>query len=214
MQLSDLILLTDTTGILTGEEKISVLGVNVAIQRETIRQRQIEFLQATMNPTDMKLMGITGRGKVLRAVSQTIGLNGEDVVPSDDQLERMHKQQEQQQAHGPVMEMVEKGVNEGVQQGIKKITTELTAGELAMQLGMPEGGATHLGTMPQQGQSPEGQEGEVGSQGTGGGSAQHDAAVGQGSRPPNRAGGGMAPQTHLFGQQAQGPNTKLSPGIG
>ena len=50
LQLADLIMLTDTTGLLTGEEKISVQGVQVAIQKETIRQRQIEFLQATNNP--------------------------------------------------------------------------------------------------------------------------------------------------------------------
>ena len=35
-QLADLILLTDTTGLLTGEEDIYVQGVNVAVQRETL----------------------------------------------------------------------------------------------------------------------------------------------------------------------------------
>lgn len=212
MQLQDLILLTDTSEILTGEEKISVLGVSVAIQRETIRQRQIEFLQATMNPTDMKIMGIRGRGVVLRSVSQTIGLNGEEVVPSEDQLERMQKIQEQEQSQGHMTEMVEKGVSQGVEQGVKRISTELVAGELANQLGMPEGKSTHIGTMPGQ-NTGDGNGGEVGSQGQGNGNPQHDAAVGQGSRQPNRAGAG-AQQTHVFGAQAQGPNAKLSPGMG
>ena len=57
LQLADLIMLTDTTGLFTGEEKISVQGVQVAIQKETMRQRQIEWLQATNNPTDMHIMG-------------------------------------------------------------------------------------------------------------------------------------------------------------
>src|SRR6185503_1234790 len=61
-QLMDLVLLTDTSGILTGEEKLSVQGVTVAIQRETIRQRQLEFLSATANPLDSKITGIKGRG--------------------------------------------------------------------------------------------------------------------------------------------------------
>ncbi len=212
MQLSDLILLTDTTGILSGEEHISVLGVNVAVQRETMRQRQLEYLQATNNPVDMKIMGIAGRGRVLRAISQDIGLNGEEIVPSDDQLERMHKQEQDQHAKGSVAQVVEEGVQKGVQQGIQRITTELTAGEIAAQIGMPEGGPTHIGTVP------EGQ-GEVGSHGQPptGGSSPKMAAHAQGDRQGALAGKGMGPRTSLFGQQA-GPGPagppRLSPGVG
>jgi hypothetical protein len=61
-QLVDLVLLSDTTGLLTGEENVSVQGVSVAIQRETQRQRQVEFLQSTANPIDMGIIGIKGRG--------------------------------------------------------------------------------------------------------------------------------------------------------
>lgn len=229
MQLSDLILLTDTSGILSGEESISVLGVSVAIQRETIRQRQIEYLQATMNPTDMKIMGISGRGKVLRAVSQTIGLNGEEVVPSDDMLDRMHHQEQQRQAQGPVLEMVEQGVQKGVQAGISRITTELTAGEIAAQIGMPEGNPTHIGTdaagfgPPQQGQ----QQGQPGQQQQGQPQRPatnnpsmdlgRSAAVGQGTKQGKLSQGGGAPRTALFSQGAgRGPagTPRLSPGMG
>lgn len=84
--LYDMIMLTDQTGILRGDESIQVLGVNVAIQRETQRQRQLEFLQITGNPIDLQITGIKGRAAVLRAVSQNIGLNGEEVVPPDDVL--------------------------------------------------------------------------------------------------------------------------------
>src|SRR5208337_1587714 len=76
LQLCDLVMMTDTTGLLTGEEKVSVQGVTVAIQRETVRQRQIEFAQATNNATDMKIIGLKGRANILRAVSGTIGLSG------------------------------------------------------------------------------------------------------------------------------------------
>jgi hypothetical protein len=200
LQLSDLILLTDTTGILTGEESISVLGVNVAIQRETIRQRQIEFLQATMNPTDQKIVGIKGRGAVLRAVSQTIGLNGEEVVPSDDQLEQMQKAEQQQQAQGPVMEQVQKGVARGVEAGIQTITKELTAGEIAAQIGMPEGMPTHIGTLPGTGGQPNG-------------SGSQDAAVGQGTKQGPLQGQG-GPQTHLVGSQPGAGAKPISAGIG
>lgn len=84
--LYDMIMLTDTTGILNGDENIRVMGVNVAVQRETQRVRQLEFLQMTANPIDMQIMGIPGRAKVLRAVSSEIGLDGEGIIPPDDEL--------------------------------------------------------------------------------------------------------------------------------
>jgi len=90
--LFDMIMLTDQSGMLTGQEAIRVKGVTVAIQRETERSRQIEFLQATANPIDMEIMGAEGRAVVLRKVSDNIGVDGEKVVPSEDDLKK--KQQE------------------------------------------------------------------------------------------------------------------------
>ena len=59
-------------------------GVVVAIQRETQRQRQLEFLQITANPIDMQITGVKGRASVLRAVADGIGLDGEEIVPPED----------------------------------------------------------------------------------------------------------------------------------
>lgn len=86
LMLYDMIMLTDTTGMLSGDENIRVMGVNVAVQRETQRTRQLEFLQATTNPMDAQIIGIQGRAKVLRAVASQIGLDGEGIVPPDDEL--------------------------------------------------------------------------------------------------------------------------------
>jgi hypothetical protein len=94
----DLIMLTDQTGLLQGDETIKVMGVNVAVQRETQRARQIEFLTATANPLDAQIMGAKGRAAVLRSVSKTIGLDGEEVVPNEDQIA---KQQAAQDAAPP-----------------------------------------------------------------------------------------------------------------
>lgn len=84
--LFDMIMLTDTSGLLSGEESIRVKGVNVAIQRETERSRQIEFLTATANPIDAGIIGPAGRAVVLRKVAQSIGIDGDQIVPSDDDL--------------------------------------------------------------------------------------------------------------------------------
>lgn len=84
--LYDMIMLTDTTGILNGDENIRVMGVGVAVQRETQRVRQLEFLQMTANPVDAQIIGIPGRAKLLRSVSNEIGLDGEGIIPPDDEI--------------------------------------------------------------------------------------------------------------------------------
>lgn len=94
VDLYDMVMLTDTTGMLRGDESIDVLGVNVAIQRETQRQRQLEFLQITANPIDLQITGIAGRAEVLRSVADGIGLQGASIVPSEEEIKA-------QQSGGP-----------------------------------------------------------------------------------------------------------------
>lgn len=92
--LYDMIMLTDESGVLTGEEQIRVRGVNVATQKETQRQRQLQFLQITANPIDAQIIGIVGRARVLRAVSGNLGLP-DDVVPDDQTLQQQMDAQRQ-----------------------------------------------------------------------------------------------------------------------
>lgn len=154
MQLSDLVLLSDTTGILTGAEDIYVQGVNVAVQRETQRQRQLEFLQHTANPMDMDIIGISGRGEVLRSVSQTIGLNGDKVVPSSEELQKRQAAKEKGKQQQDISDQVDKGIQAGVEQGVQKITAELTSGFLASKAQMPGDEGEMAG--PPQGVGPPG----------------------------------------------------------
>ena len=98
----DLIMLTDTSGLLTGDEQVSVRGVNVAIEKDTERQKQLQFLQITGNPIDAPIVGTVGRARVLRAVAQGLGLP-DDIVPDDQTLQAAQKQQAQQQAQQQAM---------------------------------------------------------------------------------------------------------------
>jgi hypothetical protein len=91
--LYDMIMLTDTSGMLTGEEEIKVNGVNVAMQKETERQKQLQFAQITANPMDMQVLGIPGRAKILRALSSSLGLP-DDIVPDDQTIENQVKAQQ------------------------------------------------------------------------------------------------------------------------
>jgi hypothetical protein len=89
--LFDMVMLTDQSGTLTGEEKVRVLGVSVAVQKETQRSRQLEFLQITANPIDSAIVGPKGRAAILRSVATTIGMPGEEIVPSAEQMDAMQK---------------------------------------------------------------------------------------------------------------------------
>ncbi len=217
LQLFDMILLTDTSGLLTGEESVSVQGVNVAIQRETQRQRQIEFLTTTANPLDQKIMGMAGRGKVLRSVADTIGLIGEEIVPDDDKLDQMQQAEEQNSQNASAIKAVNEGVDAGVKAGVQRITTEITSGLLGTDERLPMGPPTHIGTPPGQPSQPQqgGGPAQPGSQGTGGPGkpsapqgaptdTAHAAARAQGSQPSQISTGHIGPQTALIGN-SKGP---------
>ena len=210
LQLADLIMLTDTTGLLTGEERISVQGVSVAVQRETLRQRQIEFLQATNNPTDQHIIGLKGRAAVLRSVSRDIGLDGEEVVPPVEEIEKMQQQEEQQKSNGNLDQKVQEGIEQGVKAGVSRISTELTAGILAQHEQMPEGAPTHIGTPPGGPGGPVTQQGQM--------PHEQRAAQADGQEKP-RPGAGMGPTSGtVTGNMPHPPGPggppRVSPGVG
>jgi hypothetical protein len=96
--LYEMIMLTDQSGLLSGQEQVRVMGVQVAVQKETQRARQLEFLQTTANPLDSQIMGPKGRAAVLRSVSQTLGLDGQEIVPTDEEIEKQAQAAQMQQA--------------------------------------------------------------------------------------------------------------------
>jgi hypothetical protein len=204
-QLSDLVLLTDTTGILTGEEQIVVRGTTVAVQRETERQRQMEFLQHTNNPVDIDIMGMTGRGAVLRSVAGTIGLDGEIIVPPEEELQKKQQAKEQQAQQQALNQRVEQGIQQGVQTGVQKITSELTSGLLAAQATVPGGAPGGLAQPP--GAAPPG--------GPPGGPMAQQAAQAQGNQA-SQGNQAQGPQTNLTGSQKQppGPGGRPPPPVG
>jgi hypothetical protein len=208
-QLIDLVMLTDTTGLLTGEEDVSVEGVSVAIQRETERQRQVEFLQSTANPIDMGIIGIKGRGSILRSVSQTIGLDGDAIVPSDDELEKQQAAQQQGAEQQALDKRVEAGVQMGVQLGTQKIASELTAGLLAAHgAGQPGNGPQSGAPPPPPGGAPAGPPGSPAP----GGPMDQAARQAQGNQPSSMS-QAKSLQTNLVGNQSAPPGPGARPPV-
>jgi hypothetical protein len=100
--LYDMIMLTDQSGILTGEEQIRVKGSEVQAQRDTERQKQLQFLQITANPIDAPIIGEIGRARVLRAIAKDLGLP-DDIVPDDQTLQSQIDAQKRMQAAGQAL---------------------------------------------------------------------------------------------------------------
>jgi hypothetical protein len=90
-----MLMLTDTTGLLRGDEKIVVKGVSVAMQKDTDRMRRLEFLQITANPLDSQIVGTGGRAAILRTLAEDLGMPGDDIVPSEQELVAIQQQQQQ-----------------------------------------------------------------------------------------------------------------------
>jgi len=94
--LYDMVMLTDETGLLSGSEQIQVNGVVVALQKETESQKRLQFLQITANPLDAEIVGEVGRGRVLRALAQDLGLP-DDIVPDDEAIQQQTAAKKQAQ---------------------------------------------------------------------------------------------------------------------
>lgn len=87
-----------------GDCEIIPRGAVTLANREQLNVRRVEFLQATANPIDSQIVGLTGRAAILREVSKGLAMPVDDIVPSNEKLqvmEAMQKAQMQAQPAGP-----------------------------------------------------------------------------------------------------------------
>ncbi len=77
-----------------GDMTIQVTGPAKALIQEHQQVRRAEFLAATNNPTDMQIVGLGGRSKVLREIASGLGID--DVIPDEDSITSMQQQGEVQ----------------------------------------------------------------------------------------------------------------------
>lgn len=80
--LYDLVMLTDSSGLLRGDEQIKVNGVRNVLKQEQDRVRQLEFLQLTANQIDAPIIG-PRRAEILQQVANRIGLELDIPDPND-----------------------------------------------------------------------------------------------------------------------------------
>jgi hypothetical protein len=74
MQLYDFIMLTDSTGMLRGDENIVVDGVRQAAKQEQDLTRQLEFLNIVNNPNYQAMLGPSEMSTILQAIADNLGI--------------------------------------------------------------------------------------------------------------------------------------------
>jgi hypothetical protein len=81
-----------------GDCKAVPRGAAAILIKDSAQQRRIQFLGMTANPIDMQIIGIKGRAAVLREVSNSMELDTDEIVPSEEQLEQQQQQAQAAQA--------------------------------------------------------------------------------------------------------------------
>jgi len=86
---------------LKGDCEIIPRGAVTLANREQLNVRRVEFLQATANPIDSKIVGPMGRAAILREVAKGLSMPVDDIVPTNEQLEvrqELERKAQEQQA--------------------------------------------------------------------------------------------------------------------
>jgi len=78
----------DEDDSIKGDAQVVAEGAVALMRIESLQLRRNEFLQATANEIDMQIMGVEGRGTVLRAVAEGLELNTDKVVPPEEELQQ------------------------------------------------------------------------------------------------------------------------------
>jgi hypothetical protein len=82
---------------LKGDAKVVARGVTSYLAKEQKTQRLNEALATTNNPTDLQIVGIEGRAKILKAIFRELAPEM-DIIPDDNKLKELIAKIEQQQA--------------------------------------------------------------------------------------------------------------------
>lgn len=92
---------------LKGDCEIVPRGAVTLANKDQLNVRRVEFLQATANPIDSEILGISGRASILREVAKGLSMPVDDIIPSDekldimDEIKRASQMQQMQQPQQP-----------------------------------------------------------------------------------------------------------------
>jgi len=88
------LILTDEDAPECGDIKIITKASEYMIAMEQLQYLRRDWLAITNNPTDMAIIGMQGRAKVLRATAAQLKMNVDDIIPSAAEIEQMQQAQQ------------------------------------------------------------------------------------------------------------------------
>lgn len=86
-----------------GDCRVVPRGASAMLLREQTQQARQQFLAAIGNETDMQIIGVEGRARLLRSIADQLDMPG--LVPEDDEIKSRIEQQGQQQAQQQEQQM-------------------------------------------------------------------------------------------------------------
>jgi len=119
-------MLYDKDETIKGDVRCDPAGMYGMIHKEQDYNRKMQFLQLVNNPTDMQIVGIPGRARLLREIARPMELSLDGIVKSPEKLE-----EEQRMA-------------EAMQQAqlLQSINAAQSGGEVGPEGAAPDGGAS------------------------------------------------------------------------
>lgn len=75
--------------LIKGDLRVAPRGTVAQISKEQTQARRQQFLLSTLNDVDMRIIGLRGRAKLLRSVAEGLGMNVNEIIPPDDEMQKM-----------------------------------------------------------------------------------------------------------------------------
>lgn len=82
----------DPDNEIKGDMKVVPAGVVGALIKDHINEKRQQFLQATSNPADLQILGMTGRAELLRQIAEGMQLDLDGVMPDKQTLQAKEAQ--------------------------------------------------------------------------------------------------------------------------
>lgn len=115
------LMLNDPDPTIKGDCKIVPRGATALLIKEQTQVRVQQFMSQTMNPVDQAIIGVIGRGKLLRESAKLLDLP-HDIVPDDDTLKAQQAQQQAMQQQMMAQQQQEQQAKMGGPQGGPNMT--------------------------------------------------------------------------------------------
>lgn len=80
------LMLYDDDPLAKGDVKVVARGASALLIKDQATLRRQDFLDRSNNPTDMRIVGLLGRTKVMREVLKALDMPVDEIIPSDDEL--------------------------------------------------------------------------------------------------------------------------------